>query len=224
MIDLNEHRAVVHSQNGEDGMIAKLYEHLGLDVSKSWVVELGAYDGVWISNTLALREKGARAVLIEGYPEAAAKLKRLPDVVAIESYVNCEPGTCLDDLLQPTGIPYHFDFLSLDVDGNDLHIWKSLTYFKPKIVCIEYNSTMRGSYTIAYDPNYVNDNTNYFGGTAEALCKVAAEKGYTLVGWSVLHNLFFVQNELAQGLKVYGPNDPPIGIGWPQGERKLIAY
>ena len=224
MIDVNKYQRSVYSQNGEDGIIEKLFIHLGIDVSQSAVVELGAYDGLWISNTRKLREQGAQAVLIEGYPEAFEKLNQLPGVVAINSYVNCEPGTCLDDLLEPTFLPYDFDLLSLDVDGNDLWIWKGLTNYQPKIVCIEYNSTVRGSWTIEYDPDFVNDNTNYHGGTAEALCKVAAEKGYVLVGFTNLGNLFFVREDLADGLKTYTHNDPEVAPGWPEGSRKLIPY
>ena len=58
-----EHATNVHSQNGEDGVIAEILDRLPeLD---RWCVEFGAWDGVHLSNTRHLIEsRDFGAVLI----------------------------------------------------------------------------------------------------------------------------------------------------------------
>jgi hypothetical protein len=43
----------------------------------------------------------------------------------------------LDNILSQTSLPKNFDLLSIDIDGNDFHVWKSVEYFKPKLVIID---------------------------------------------------------------------------------------
>ena len=63
----------VTSQFGEDGMIAKIFDLIG--VKNRWWVEFGAWDGKYLSNTWDLiNNKGWSAVLAEGDRERAARL------------------------------------------------------------------------------------------------------------------------------------------------------
>ena len=62
---LLDHAANVHSQAGEDGVLAKVLEIIG--ASTKWCVEFGAWDGKYLSNTYNLIEsQGFSAVMIEG--------------------------------------------------------------------------------------------------------------------------------------------------------------
>jgi hypothetical protein len=55
------------SQNGEDGILGRIFELLG--VSQGSCVEFGAWDGIHLSNTRNLIENdGWQAVLIEADP------------------------------------------------------------------------------------------------------------------------------------------------------------
>lgn len=228
MIDVNTHKRQVHSQSGEDGIIEKIFETL--EIKNGWYCEFGAGDGNWICNTRKLREEGWKGVLIEGDAESFNNLKTNygshPDVSIIESYVSCEPGESLDDLLSSTDIPSDFDILSIDVDGNDLWIWKSLKKYEPKVVVVEYNPHYNpaDSFTIKYDPSHRFNSDNYYGATAGAFNKLAEEKGYKLIGSTGGLNLFYCKKELSNQFKELDINEVYQGSGWPQSERKMEQY
>lgn len=189
---LLEHRADVHSQTGEDGVVAKILELL--PERDRWCVEFGAWDGRHLSNTANLIEhSGYAAVLIEADPrkfkELAAAFPGNPNVVAVNQVVGSRDGDNLDTILRRTKIPADFDFLSVDIDGNDYHVWKAVTQCRPKVVCIEFNPT------IPTDVVYVQrERGPQCGSSLAALTALGKEKGYELV--SVLPcNAFFVRAE-----------------------------
>jgi hypothetical protein len=223
MIDLNKHSKKTYSQNGEDGMIAAIFEHLGIE--RGTYLEMGAGDGMHISNTRLLRERGWHGVLIEGNPVDYANLaSNCKGQHLINRYIDCEPDNSMDYWLSSSPLPTDFDFMSLDIDGNDLWVWDSMKQYVPKVVCIEYNYTVKESLTIAYEPAHRFNNDNYFGASAAALCKLANAKGYKLIGWTLMHNLFFIREELADGFTHYLAEQVPTGGGWPQSSRKLVSY
>lgn len=223
MIDLNRFKARTYSQNGEDGMIAKLFSHLGIE--QGTFVEMGAGDGMLISNTRLLRERGWVGALIEGDLVEFAKLTaNVKNCYLVNKYVDCSIDNSLDYWLSASTLPVNLDLLSLDIDGNDLWVWKSLEAFVPKAVLVEYNYTLRESLTIEYDTEHRFNNDNYFGATAQALCKLASEKNYLLCGWTDFHNLMFVHRSYAHDLRIYSWQDVPTGGGWPQSKRKMIPY
>lgn len=228
MIDLNRYKKTIYSQSGEDGIIEKFFEELG--INKGWYCEFGAGDGHWISNTKNLREKGWSGVLIEGSPDAFKNLYKnfseSQTVTIIESFVSCEPGKCLDDILSKTEIPNDFDILSIDVDGNDLWIWKSLKNYNPKLVVVEYNSNYdpEKSLTIKYDPSHRFGMDSYYGATARAFVKLANEKGYSLVSFTEGLNLFFCRKDLATPfLKINLDEIKKLDV-WPQSKKIMIKF
>jgi hypothetical protein len=80
--------------------------------------------------------------------------------------------------------------LSLDVDGNDVHLWKSLHRFRPRLVVIEFNPTIPNDvdFVQAADPS-VNQSSSLLG-----ITRIAGEMGYELVGASTW-NAFYVRRE-----------------------------
>ena len=103
----------------------------------NWVVEFGAWDGLHLSNSRHfITSQGFSAVLIEGSSERFAALQSLyadrPDVHTLNVFVRTSHEDTLDQLLETTPIPRDFDYLSIDIDGNDYHVWKSLEKFTPR--------------------------------------------------------------------------------------------
>lgn len=186
---LSQHAANVTSQFGEDGLIAKALEVIG--ENDRWCVEFGAWDGVHYSNTHALiRDRGYAAVLIEAQ---AARLERLrqtyadrPGVIALRALVGFGAEDGLDALLQPTPVPRNFDVLSVDIDGNDYHVWEAVTRYRPKLVVIEYNPT------IPDEVDFVQprDMRVCQGSSVRALQRLGREKRYELVAVTLTNALF----------------------------------
>ena len=218
----------MYSQSGEDGIIEKIFNEIGTE--KGWYCDFGAGDGHWISNTKNLREKGWNGVLIEGDPESFDNLHKNfgedSSVEIINSYVSCEPTECLDYLLSQTRLPKDFDLLSIDVDGNDLWIWKSLKNYSPKIVVIEYNSNYHPeeSLVIKYDPNHRFNMDDYYGATAGVLNKLAIEKGYSLVAFTPDLNLFFCKNDLSYKFLPNELKNVRTSRVWPPSPKKMVKY
>lgn len=178
MDDLVKFAGNVTSQSGEDGILAEIFRRIGT-VHRS-CVEFGAWDGKYLSNTWSLwHEQRWRAVLIEGDPERHAALARsladFPRARALCAYVRPEGENALDDLLAGCGIEQDFDLLSIDVDGDDYHIWAGLKCFRPRAVVVEYNPT------IPPELELVQRRGQYFGASARALVTLASSKGYRLV-------------------------------------------
>ena len=132
---LISHAKSITSQVGEDGVIAHILDRL--EIAGGWCVEFGAWDGKFNANTWDLvHNRGWKAVYIEANETAFAKLvensSALPDVYCINEFIEIDGPKSLDALLARTPLPKDFDFLVIDIDSNDWHIWKSLQGYRPK--------------------------------------------------------------------------------------------
>jgi len=190
---LLEHQSNVHSQSGEDGIIGKILEIL--PEKSGWCVEFGALDGRHLSNTRNLIEnEGFSAVLIEANTKHFSRLQENyahnPRVTAINRFVGFSDTDNLDKMLAGTDIPVDYDFLSIDIDGNDYHVWKATSRYRPKALCIEFNTT------IPTEVRYVQeaDPAVSRGSSLLSLVELGKEKGYELV-CVIGVNAFFVRAE-----------------------------
>ncbi len=189
----------IYSQNGEDGILSELCRRLG--ITPEWVCEFGAWDGIFLSNTFQFIKAGAHAVLIEGDVEKYGDLLKTAEthkaIIPIRSYVTAnEPSSTLDALLSTTPIPENFDILSIDVDGEDYHIWKSFIKYNPKIVVIEINSLIHPANT-----TYIHsDVKGYLGTGFGAMLELGNEKGYSFVCHT--GNMIFVRSDLFPRLDI----------------------
>ena len=177
-----------NSQNGEDGILEKILEVIG--ASKGWCVEFGAWDGRHLSNTYNLIQNEYSAVLIEGSTSRHAELVRNfagnPRVIPVHAFVGFDADTGLDSILAGTGIPEDFDVLSIDIDGNDYHVWNAVTQYRPKIVVIEYNPTIPSNIEFAQEP----DMSISQGSSILAHKNLGLQKGYELVCVTATNCLF----------------------------------
>lgn len=197
-----------YAQHGEDRILSRILRRIG--ATNRIAVEFGAKDGVSQSNTAALRDKGWRVVLFDSDPESP---------IVTHATVTAEN---VNALFAEHGIPQDCDVLSIDVDGNDLWIWKALTY-QPRIVVIEYNQRWPANVcvTVPYDADRIWDGTDYYGASVGALCRLARRKGYRLARFTH-SNLIFVQKPLwSAGLRPWqvvvprpGKRRDPLGRPW----------
>jgi len=191
---LNERQHSYYAQHGEDGIVEAILERL--EIRSPWMVEFGAWDGLYNSNVLHFMEtREAQVVLIEGEKDKFEKLlinhSENKKVYAINAFVSTEGKNSLDSLLASTPIPNDFDVLFIDVDGMDYHIWNSVVQYKPKCVVIEFNPTIPNEVDFVQE---ANSSLNH-GNSIAAQVRLGKEKGYELVA-TTINNAFFVTKEL----------------------------
>lgn len=180
------------AQGGEDRICHHLFE--GIGVRSHCAVEFGAVDGIYKSNTAYFRHVlGWRTVLLDAEPQS--------DLVH-HAIVTAEN---INDLFRAHDVPEDVDLVSIDIDGNDLWVWKALTY-QPQVVIIEYNPRWRPARNrvVPYDPTRAGwDHTDYYGASAGALVLLGRDKGYVLAAWTE-YNLIFALKGLTPEVPVDG--------------------
>lgn len=190
-----------------------------LPAKNLWCVEFGAWDGFVGSNSRPLIvEQNYSAVLIEGNRQRFADLKKNyasnPRIIPRNQFVGFNAADGLDSILAETPAPLDFDFLTIDIDGNDYHVWNAIVKYRPKVVMIEFNPTIppEVSFIQPADPQVS------LGNSLAALVGLGKKKNYELV--AVLGvNAFFVTAEL---FPLFGIADNRIESLWTQ--RDCVTY
>ena len=182
----------VTSQIGQDGIIAKIFAVIG--ETNKVCLELGAWDGKYLSNTWNLIEnKGWNGVLIEAdevkFREIA--INHSSDRVnALNLHVSLTGANSIDCIMSNYG-QIEPDFVSIDIDGNDWHVWASMRRIKPRVVLVEFNPTIPNDVYFVQDADF----SVFQGSSLLAFIELAHLQGYSLVcvdQWDA----FFVRKEL----------------------------
>tara|TARA_Y100000590_G_scaffold163865_1_gene187828 strand:- start:275 stop:1096 length:822 start_codon:yes stop_codon:yes gene_type:complete len=183
----------VYSQNGEDGILQELLKKLRLE-KNGWCCEFGAWDGKVGSNTFNLvRNFNFNAVYIESDKKKFKDLKKTeskyPNILAINKAIdrNKNSNDSLIRVLESTKIPFDFEILSIDIDSYDLDVWETLEKYRPKIVVIEVNSSIKPGIIQRHDKNNQ-------GNSFSATVAVGKKKGYVLICHT--GNCIFLRNDL----------------------------
>lgn len=185
---LGEYARNDFSDNGEDGVLEELLKRL--EITEGWVCELGAWDGKTSSNTFRLvKDCGYKAVYIEGDAEKFVKLTETAEEFPEQIVALHETVDDLDKVLKTTDIPEDFDVLSIDIDSSDYQLWKAFTQYKPKIVVIEIDSTVRTHVT-----DHIYEEGKYQGTAFRPMFELGKAKGYKFL----MHtgNMIFVREDL----------------------------
>ncbi len=189
------YRRDVTSQRGEDGIIERIFTLV--PPAHRFCVEFGAWDGKLFSNTWNLLNTHVwRGVLIEAvgprfealaatYAAARERVRLLNRFVAVAGPER------LDALLAEAGAPIDFDLLSIDIDGNDWHVWHSLAAFRPRVVVVEFNPSIENDVLFVQDA----DPRIHQGCSLLALVELGREKGYELCA-ATEFNAFFIEKSL----------------------------
>lgn len=177
---LKEAQRSVYSQAGQDGVLEAIFNQIGH--GNKMFIDIGARDGLDISNTANLRLKYDWGGLLIDYNSTSPLVWKL--FITVD---NINEISLFDDV----------DLWTIDIDGNEFWLWDALTR-KPKVICMEFNSKFSNdeSYAIKYNPEHKWDGTDYYSASLLALKSLGERKGYTLV--HVVENLdaFFIRNDL----------------------------
>jgi hypothetical protein len=195
---LSRQAANVTSQDGEDGIIAEIFNII--QPRHKLCVEFGAHDGLSGSNSWQLIQRlGWNAMLIEAdktrFAELAARYANQPGVRTLNKQVELEGENRIDNLLGSADLPTP-DMMVIDVDGMDWHIWSSMVC-RPLVVVVEFNHTVPNDVLFIQDPN---PSLNQ-GSSLRAFIELGRQKGYELVATTIT-NAFFVVGELFGDFKI----------------------
>ena len=146
---LSNFKKNVYSQNGEDGILQELLRKINLE-KNGWCCEFGAWDGKNGSNTFNLvKNFNFNAIYIENdekkFKDLKKTVKEYPKILAINKTIEryTHSNNSLTKVLEQTKIPIDFEVLSIDIDSYDLDVWETLEKYRPKIVVIEVNSSIK---------------------------------------------------------------------------------
>ena len=200
--------SIQFSQHNEESIVDALFS-VCLPQNK-WCLEVGAQDGIDLSNTRKLILNGWKALLIEHEKSFFDKLvenyKYSPNVYPVfkkvgRGYFN--DGTGLQEIMKEYSVPLDIDFVSIDVDSYDYELLRCLfnNNIKPNVVCIECNPMEENFTVVNYDPSYSVDkrHISYGGATVGLLNRLAEENGYELVCVDVC-NAIYIKKDFAQPL------------------------
>jgi hypothetical protein len=181
-----------YSQSHEEAYLLHIFSNLKIE--NGFLVELGAWDGYHLSNTRYFIENGWDAILIDGDNRGNNEVK--------QHFIDAEN---VISIFKKYSTPKEFDFLCIDLDGNDIYILeKILTEFSPKVIVAEFNPYFKkgDSKTITYDPNHTWNNDTYYGFSFTAGEKIAKKYGYICIFQNDDLNMYFVKDSLIDGLYV----------------------
>jgi hypothetical protein len=143
--EIADGQLIHRGQFGEVEIVLDALDRIG--IVNEWCIEVGAGDGVELSNTLHLRALGWSALLVEADPALYEQLLhnainhagtvdfRMTHTANIKA-----DGPIMAALMDAAGCPRDPDFMSIDIDGEDFWMWTDLPRYTPRVVCVEYGT------------------------------------------------------------------------------------
>jgi len=136
-MNLLEYKSNKYSSTGNDGIIEKIFDILGL--KPGFFVEFGALDGIKGSNCKKLHDEGWEGLFIESSAEKFELLKKNYEneekVVCVNAHIDNKENL-FDDIVK-NHVKKGIDFCAIDIDGLDVEIFETFNDFLPTVVCIE---------------------------------------------------------------------------------------
>ncbi len=216
----------VYSQNDEDGILQEIFDRIGTETKR--FVEFGVQNGLEC-NSHYLLHKGWTGLWLEGNESFCRQIQEKFAYVISKGLLKIDcvfiTRENINQKIEEWTGGGEIDLLSIDVDGNDYHIWDAISCITPRVVCIEYNGRFSPDceWAMPYFSEHVWQGNDYFGASLKALENLGRKKGYQLVGTNLTGvNAFFVRTDLAQG-KFPEPATAENLYNAPQYERKYIT-
>jgi len=202
--NINEYEFKIFSQFGEDGIIQYLIKNVKIE--NKIFIEFGVENYLESNTRFLMMNNNWQGFVMDGSEKAMENLKKRNwywkyNLTGKAVFIDKEN---INELLANTGYA-NIGLLSIDIDGNDYHVFNALdlTKINPSIVILEYNSLFGKErfITVPYDKDFIRTKAHYsnlfFGASLPALNYIASKKGYSLVVCNINGtNAFFVRNDL----------------------------
>lgn len=200
----------VFSGDDTDGILLFVFSVIGSGRKRS--VELCAGDGIQCNTANLIINHGWTGLLIDGDLEQVRRGQRYYRMSPcypprlVHAWVTREN---VNRIIKENGFEGEIDLLVLDMDGVDYWIWDAIEVVAPRVVVAEYQDIIGPERAItvpyaedfnAYEYPTTQGLPNYCGASLAALVKLAANKGYRLVGRSRSGvDAIFIRQGLAVG-------------------------
>jgi len=192
----------VFSQNDEDGILLYIFSLLG--TTNRLFVEIGTQDGRECNCANLAINFGWHGLFADADHTAVTAGKKF------YSWYNRDTGLyppkfiCsmvspenVNPLIRDAGFEGDIDLLSIDIDGNDYWVWEAIDVISPRVVVIETHVEF-GLNDIVI-PYKANPDKEYHGASPVAMQRIAAKKGYRLIGANRFgFNTFYVKTDLGK--------------------------
>jgi len=173
----------VYSNLDEQSIIKHYLD--GLIVGTDYCVDIGASDGVAMSNSLPLYRGGWGGLAVECDP---GKFSSLASTYFASPRVNLARCAVTPEnvllLLRAYGVPERFGFLSLDIDGYDYFVLDQiLTRYRPMLICAEINEKIPPpvKFTVKWSPEYTWHEGHFYGQSISQLHMLTTNHDYALI-------------------------------------------
>lgn len=195
--DLSEVEFRVFSQFGEDGIIEWLVSTIPIETRT--FIEIGVEDYREANTRFLLMNRNWRGLVVDGNADNIAAVYAddigyKNNIQGVASFVTAE-NIC--QTIAAANLGTHVGLLSLDVDGVDWWILKSIKTTADVIV-VEFNDFLGPNpVTVPYDPSFMRFEKHwsggYWGASLSAFTSLLSERGYFFVGTNAAGvNAFFV--------------------------------
>lgn len=197
--NLSEHFRKIYSQSYEDSVLDHIYSII--EPRKKYYVEFGGAIDQCHGNTTHLRTLGWEGLLMDG------------DEIAIEKSGGLDikhewiTSKNIMSLFEKHNVPENFDFLSIDIDGDDIYIFDAIDTEKytPSVVIGEYNPGLPNHLPLAIIEGRSDYGNNpfipknhiapaYHGCNIHAWYVVAKRKGYSVITCTGV-NVVMIRND-----------------------------
>lgn len=196
----------VFSQNDEDGIIEEIFKRI--NTSNKSFIEFGVQNGLE-SNAHFLIHKGWRGLWIEGDKKMSRSIEQIFNkpikenrLRVINKFITRENiDSIIKDQMQFLCENGEIDLLSIDIDGNDYHVWNAIKCISPRVVVIEYNAKFPPNFewVMEYNSKHIWKYNDKHGASLKSLENLGKILNYQLVGTNICGtNAFFVRNDLVQ--------------------------
>eukprot|EP00747_Dinoflagellata_sp_TGD_P169822 gnl/TRDRNA2_/TRDRNA2_199805_c0_seq1.p1 gnl/TRDRNA2_/TRDRNA2_199805_c0~~gnl/TRDRNA2_/TRDRNA2_199805_c0_seq1.p1 ORF type:complete len:353 (+),score=28.58 gnl/TRDRNA2_/TRDRNA2_199805_c0_seq1:62-1060(+) len=179
--NLERREKKTYSQNGEDGVILSILEHVA--VASKYYVEFGVQDGRE-RNTRALEvHSNWTGLLLDGDPWRWGRTFAVPN---LHKEFITPASVC--DLFEKYAVPSRFGLLSVDIDSYDFWVLRAILdrNYTPDVIVVEVNSQVsEGLFTVpppeVTGQARIAPGTLGFGASPEAFDALGAFYGYKMV-------------------------------------------
>lgn len=201
----------IFSQFGEDGIIQYLIQNV--KIQNKIFIEIGCGNFEESNTRFLLENNNWKGVIFDKESDHLKFLssdkgkiiKYTHDIIPVMAQI--EPDN-VNSEIKKTGLSGDIGLLSIDIDGVDYWVLRSIEIVSPRIIVLEYNSVFGNFYsaTIPYSRNFDRMKAHfsglYFGASLKAFVELLEKKSYVFVGSnSTGNNAFFVRSDVISNIK-----------------------